>query len=44
MVTSEQIKAAAKRLGADIVGIGSIDRWHTAPIQMDIRADMNSTG
>lgn len=35
MVTSEQIKAAAKRLGADIVGIGSIDRWHTAPIQMD---------
>jgi len=35
MVTSEQIKAAAKRLGADIVGIGSIDRWNTAPIQMD---------
>lgn len=35
MVTSKEIKAAAKRLGADIVGIGSIDRWHTAPIQMD---------
>ena len=35
MVTSKDIKAAAKRLGADIVGIGSIDRWHTAPIQMD---------
>jgi len=35
MITSQDIKAAAKRLGADIVGIGSIDRWHTAPIQMD---------
>ncbi len=35
MITSQQIKAAAKRLGADIVGIGSIDRWSTAPIQMD---------
>ncbi len=35
MVTSQDIKAAAKRMGADIVGIGSIDRWSTAPIQMD---------
>ena len=35
MITSQDIKDAAKRLGADIVGIGSIDRWHTAPIQMD---------
>ena len=35
MITSQQIKEAAKRLGADIVGIGSIDRWSTAPIQMD---------
>ena len=35
MITSQEIKAAAKRLGADIVGIGSIDRWSTAPIQMD---------
>lgn len=35
MITSQDIKAAAKRLGADIVGIGSIDRWSTAPIQMD---------
>ncbi len=34
-ITSKDIKAAAKRLGADIVGIGSIDRWSTAPIQMD---------
>lgn len=34
-ITSEDIKIAAKRMGADIVGIGSIDRWSTAPIQMD---------
>ncbi len=35
MITSQDIKAAAKRMGADIVGIGSIDRWSTAPIQQD---------
>ena len=35
MITSQDIKTAAKRMGADIVGIGSIDRWSTAPIQMD---------
>lgn len=35
MITSQDIKEAAKRMGADIVGIGSIDRWSTAPIQMD---------
>ena len=35
MITSQEIKAMAKRMGADIVGIGSIDRWSTAPIQMD---------
>ena len=35
MITSKQIKEAALRMGADIVGIGSIDRWSTAPIQMD---------
>ena len=34
-ITSKDIKEAAKRMGADIVGIGSIDRWSTAPIQMD---------
>jgi len=34
-MTSQEIKEAARRMGADIVGIGSIDRWHTAPIQMD---------
>lgn len=35
MITSKDIKEAALRMGADIVGIGSIDRWSTAPIQMD---------
>ncbi len=35
MITSQEIKAMAKRMGADIVGIGSIDRWSNAPIQMD---------
>lgn len=34
-MTSQQIKEAAKRFGADIVGIGSIDRWEGAPSQMD---------
>lgn len=35
MITSNDVKTMAKRMGADIVGIGSIDRWSTAPIQMD---------
>jgi len=35
IMTSQEIKESAKRMGADIVGIGSIDRWSTAPIQMD---------
>lgn len=39
-MTSQQIKEAAKRLGADIVGIGSIDRWEGAPAQMDPRLIM----
>lgn len=40
MITSKDIKAAALRMGADIVGIGSIDRWKDAPIQMDPRQIM----
>ena len=36
-MTSQEIKEAAKRLGADVVGIGSIDRWEGAPSQMDPR-------
>lgn len=39
-MTSQEIKEAAKRLGADIVGIGSIDRWEGAPSQMDPRMIM----
>ena len=34
-MTAQQIKEAALRMGADIVGIGSIDRWKDAPAQMD---------
>ena len=39
-MTSQEIKALAKQLGADIVGIGSIDRWEGAPSQMDPRQIM----
>ncbi len=30
-ITSEEVKAEAKRWGARIVGIGSVDRWMNAP-------------
>ena len=40
MITAQDIKEAAKRMGADLVGIGSIDRWSTAPIQMDSKQIM----
>lgn len=32
---AEYVKRKALEFGADCVGIGSIDRWATAPIQMD---------
>lgn len=32
---SKQIKELAKSMGADVVGIGNIERWNTAPPQMD---------
>ncbi|MBO5688735.1 MAG: hypothetical protein J6S73_02305 [Lentisphaeria bacterium] len=32
---AELVKRKALELGADAVGIGSIDRWSTAPLQMD---------
>ena len=32
---AKMIKDAARRLGADCVAIGSIDRWEGAPVQMD---------
>ena len=40
MLTGERIKKQALALGADVVGIGSIDRWAGAPIQMDPRQIM----
>ncbi|HET6427747.1 MAG TPA: hypothetical protein VFJ30_05015 [Phycisphaerae bacterium] len=40
MITSEQIKAAAKALGADAVGVAPIERFDGAPLQMDPRQIM----
>ncbi|MBC7321193.1 (4Fe-4S)-binding protein [bacterium] len=37
MISSEEIKAFAKKCGADIVGIGSMDRFDGAPRQYDPR-------
>ena len=34
-LTAEDVKRRGMELGADMVGIGSIDRWEGAPIQMD---------
>jgi len=40
MLTADKVKAHARMLGADKVGIGSIDRWEGAPLQMDPRQIM----
>ena len=40
MLTADKVNAQARMLGADAVGIGSIDRWEGAPIQMDPRQIM----
>jgi len=37
MLTSEQVKQFGKECGADLVGIGSMDRFEGAPKQMDPR-------
>lgn len=37
MLTSEQVKQFAKQCGADLVGIGSMDRFEGAPAEMDPR-------
>ena len=37
MLTSEQVKEHAKRCGADLVGITSMDRFEGIPKQMDPR-------
>lgn len=40
MITAEDVKRKARALGADAVGIGNIERWQGAPIQMDPRQIM----
>ena len=40
MMKSQDIKRMARALGADAVGIGRIERWQGAPIQMDPRQIM----
>lgn len=40
MLTSAEVKKRAKALGADLVGIGNIERWEGAPLQMDPRQIM----
>lgn len=40
MLTAEQVKKEARALGADMVGIASMDRYEGAPIQMDPRQIM----
>lgn len=39
-MTSAEIKKLARALGADAVGIGNIERWEGAPLQMDPRQIM----
>ncbi len=40
MLTAKDVKRMARALGADAVGIGNIERWQGAPIQMDPRQIM----
>jgi len=40
MLTALDVKAYAKELGADVVGIAPIERWEGAPVQMDPRQIM----
>jgi len=37
MLTAEQVKKAAREMGADVCGIGSMDRYEGAPKQQDPR-------
>ncbi|MGI6497119.1 MAG: hypothetical protein ACOX5G_13795 [Kiritimatiellia bacterium] len=39
-LTAERVKRKALECGADLVGIGSIDRWEGAPVQQDPRQIM----
>lgn len=40
MLTADKVKAQARALGADAVGIASMDRYEGAPLQMDPRQIM----
>jgi ferredoxin len=40
MLTSKSLKEFLKNRGADLVGIGSVDRWDSAPAENDPRAIM----
>jgi ferredoxin len=40
MLNAEQVKRKALELGADLVGIGDIERWEGAPVQQDPRQIM----
>lgn len=40
MLTAGKVKAQARMLGADLVGIASLDRYEGAPLQMDPRQIM----
>jgi ferredoxin len=40
VLTSESVKSAAREFGADLVGIGNIERWAGAPLQQDPRQIM----
>ena len=40
MLNSAQVKKKAREFGADVVGIGNIERWRGAPVQMDPRQIM----
>jgi len=40
MIDTKEFKQVAKAMGADLVGIGTPDRWEGAPIQMDPRQIM----
>ncbi len=37
MLTSDQVKQCARECGADLVGIGAMDRFEGAPMQYDPR-------
>ena len=40
MLTAQSVKEMALELGADVVGIGNIERWEGSPIQQDPRQIM----